>query len=91
MYSSYYGPSIIPTTSYISPVATTYISSPPVGTICTGPCLSPYGTTTIYGSSPVLLGAPIGATYGSVLGVAPVTTEIIEETVTYPATNTWLW
>jgi hypothetical protein len=69
-------------------MATSYVSP----TVCTGPCLSPYGTTNIYQSAPVMMGAPIGSTYGSVYGVAPVTTEVIEETVTtYPATGTWLW
>jgi hypothetical protein len=93
MYSSYYGSRIIPTTtSYMSPMSTSYISGAPLGTICTNPCLSPYGTTTIYESAPVMMGAPIGATYGSIYGVSPMTTEVIEETITtYPSSNTWLW
>lgn len=99
MYNSFYSPftPTVSTVGYAAPMTTTTYSTGlpyggmPYGGVCTGPCITPLGGSLI-GSTPVMMNAPMGMTYGGMMGVAPVrTTEVIEETTTYVQPSGWLW
>lgn len=91
MYSSYVAPGIIPTVStygYGVPMATTVVGGLPCSSVYCSTPIATYPTYSTFGA-PVMMNAPIGVSYGGVMGVPPVsTTEVITtEVVETP----WLW
>lgn len=93
------------TTDYVTPaaVSTTYVTpvAPPIATSYTtttyaAPVAPLAQTTTTYYETPALLTAPVGVTYGTLYGVAPLSSAVLEETTTTTTTTTtggspWMW